>query len=168
MQTQAMQPTEYETLKEKIKDIRIAMLTTVEPNGDLRSRPMATQEIDEQGILWFFTSDDSHKVDELLQNNKVQISYSNESAETYVSVSGTAELVKDKQKIDELWSDVLKTWFPGGKDDPHVALLKIQTYKAEYWDRPGGKMMTLFEMVKGALTGDTDKTARNEKLGSGQ
>jgi general stress protein 26 len=166
MQAQALQPAEYEKLRDKIKDIRIAMLTTIDQAGDLHSRPMATQEMDESGSLWFFTSDESSKISELQRNNKVQISYSSESSDTYVSVSGIAELVKDRQKIDELWSDTLKTWFPNGKNDPQIALLKIELYKAEYWDRPGGKMMTLFEIIKGTLTGEPDKSMKHEKLGS--
>lgn len=166
MQTQALLFAEHEKLKDKIKDIRIAMLTTIDKEGDMHSRPMATQEMDEEGILWFFTSDDSTKINELQRDNKVQLSYSSESSDTYVSVSGSAELVKDRQKIDELWSDAFKTWFPGGKNDPQIALLKIVPEKAEYWDRPGGKMMTLFEIIKGALTGQQDKSMEHEKLGS--
>ncbi|MDJ1481216.1 pyridoxamine 5'-phosphate oxidase family protein [Cytophagaceae bacterium DM2B3-1] len=165
MYAQSMQPTEYEKLKDKIKGIKIAMLTTIDSQGDLRSRPMATQEMDENGTLWFFTSDDSHKVEELQRNNKVQISYSDEDAVTYVSVSGIAELTKDSQKINELWSDAFRAWFPGGKDDPRLALLKITPYKAEYWDSPGGKMQTLFEMIKGVFTGESDKSSQHEKLG---
>lgn len=46
--------TELETLKTKIKDIRIAMLTTQESDGDFHTRPMATQEIDPDGTMWFF------------------------------------------------------------------------------------------------------------------
>ena len=166
MQTQALPFSDFEKLKDKIKDIRIAMLTTIDREGDMHSRPMATQEMDEAGNLWFFTSDESSKISELQRDNKVQLSYSSESSDTYVSVSGVAELVKDRQKIDELWSDKFKAWFPNGKNDPQIALLKIVPEKAEYWDRPGGKMVTLFEMLKGALTGSPDKSMEHGKLGS--
>lgn len=165
MQPQAMQPTQVDTLKDKIKDIRIAILTTQEPDGDFHGRPMYTQEMDPDGSLWFFTHEDSNKVREVRRNNKVSLSYSDEASETYVATSCTAEVVKDRAKIDQLWSDMLKAYFPNGKDDPNIALLKINTHQAEYWDRPGGRMASLFQQVKGAITGQQDTGGRNEKLG---
>ncbi len=156
---------ELEKLKDKIKDIRIAMLTTMEADGDFHTRPMATQEMDPDGTMWFFTYDNSNKVDEIKQHERVSLSFSDPGSEVYVSTTGSAEIVKDRGKIDELWSDYLKTWFPNGKDDPNIALLKVSIQAGEFWDRPGGKMVKLFEMAKGALTGDTDKSGRNEKFG---
>jgi general stress protein 26 len=161
----ALQPNELNLLKDKIKDIRFAMLTTLEGDGDFHTRPMSTHGIDEDGTLWFFTYDDSTKVHEVQRNHRVGLSYSDHGSELYVTAAGMAEVVKDRAKIDELWSDALKAWFPEGKDDPRISLLKVRLHQAEYWDRPGGKMVTLFEMAKAALTGQPDKTARNEKLG---
>ena len=156
---------ELEKLKDKIKDIRIAMLTTMEVDGDFHTRPMATHEIDPDGAMWFFTYNNSNKVAEIRQHERVSVSFSDPDAELYVSTTGTAEVVNDQAKINELWSDFLKTWFPGGKDDPNVGLLKVSIHAGEFWDRPGGKMVKLFEIAKGAITGDTDKTGRNEKFG---
>lgn len=156
---------ELDKLRDKIKDIRIAMLTTQEQDGDFHTRPMATHDMDPDGTMWFFTYDNSHKVDEIRQNQRVSVAFSDPGSEVYVSTTGTADVVKDQSKINELWSDFLKTWFPNGKDDPNIALLKINIHAGEFWDRPGGKMVKLFEMAKGAITGDSDKTGRNEKFG---
>lgn len=156
---------ELDKLKDKIKDIRIAMLTTQEQDGDFHSRPMATHDMDADGTMWFFTYDNSHKVDEIRQNERVSVAFSDPGSEVYVSTTGTAQVVKDQAKINELWSEFLKTWFPNGKEDPNIALLKVSIHAGEFWDRPGGKMVKLFEMAKGAITGDSDKTGRNEKFG---
>ena len=156
---------ELEKLKDKIKDIRIAMLTTLEADGDFHTRPMATHEMDPDGTMWFFTYNDSNKVDEIQHHERISLAFSDPGSELYVTTKGTAQVVNDRDKINELWSDFLKTWFPGGKDDPNVGLLKVSIHGGEYWDRPGGKMVKLFEMAKGAITGDTDKTGRNEKFG---
>jgi general stress protein 26 len=162
----SMQRAEFEQLREKIKDIKFVMLSTIEQDGDIHMRPMATHDVDQDGTLWFFTYDDSNKVREIRRNPRVGLGYENHSAETYVTAAGTAELVKDKAKIDQLWNDFLKAWFPEGKDDPRIALLKVSLHQAEYWDRPGGKMVTLFEMVKAKFTGVPDKSNKNEKFGS--
>src|SRR5688572_2062197 len=113
-----MRKEEFDVLKDKIKDIQFAMLTTVEQDDDLRSRPMATHDMDEDGTIWFFTYDDSPKVREIQRNDRVSLSYTDTGSETYVSAAGKAELVKDRAKINELWNDVLKAWFPQGKEDP--------------------------------------------------
>jgi len=162
---QGLQQTEFEALKEKIKDIKFASMTTVELDGDLHSRPMSTHDMEPDGTLWFLTYKNSNKVRELQQNQHVSLAYSDHVSDTYVSAAGLASVVDDRQKIHELWSDVLKAWFPNGPDDPNITLVKVKPHQAEYWDRPGGKMMTLFEMAKAAITGQPDKTARDVKFG---
>jgi general stress protein 26 len=122
-------------LKELLEGIDFCMLTTID-QGHLRSRPMSTQEFEFDGDLWFFTSENTHKIEEIKKDNRVNVAYSKPDDNTYVSVSGRAEVVKDKAKIDELWSPILKAWFPEGKDDPKLCLLKIPVEQAEYWDAP--------------------------------
>lgn len=165
MQAATLKPHEFDELKEKIKDIRIAMMTTQEDDGDFHSRPMATHAIEEDGTMWFFTYNESNKVQEIGQNNRVSLTFSDTGAETYVSTSGMAQVVNDRTKIDALWNDGLKAWFPKGKDDPNIRLIKVNIHQGEYWDRPGGKMMTLFEMAKAAVTGQPDRSGRDVKLG---
>lgn len=161
---QAMQQPAVETLKEKIKDIKFTMLTTLEPGGHFHTRPMSTHDMDADGTLWFLTYRDSTKVQEVMQDSHVSLSYSDHGSDTYVAIAGKANMVNDRQKIRDLWNDGLKAWFPNGPDDPNISLLQVKPVKAEYWDRPGGKMVTLFEMVKAAITGQPDQSARNEKF----
>ncbi len=139
-------------LKELIEDIDFAMLTTIN-GGQLRSRPMSTQEFDAGGDLWFFTSDQTHKVDEIEHDNRVNVAYSKPEDNVYISVAGQAQLVKDKEKIEELWSPILKAWFPKGLDDPTLALLKISVEEAEYWDSSSSTIVQLVGFVKALVTG---------------
>lgn len=140
-------------LHDLIKDIRFAMLTTVEEDGTLRSRPMATQEFEFDGDLWFFTSADAPKVKEAQHDRHVNVSYSDPHNQKYVSVSGKAELVSDRAKIEELWNPLFKAWFPDGLDDPNLALLKVNVDKAEYWDSPSSKVVRLLGFAKALATG---------------
>lgn len=140
-------------LHDLIKDIRFAMLTTVEEDGTLRSRPMATQEFEFDGDLWFFTAAHAPKVDEVQHNQHVNVSYAEPKDQKYVSVSGTAQLVRDRAKIEELWNPLFKAWFPQGLDDPELALLKVSVEKAEYWDSPSSKVVRLVGFAKALLTG---------------
>lgn len=151
-------------LAEKIKDIKLCMLTTVNEQGQMHSRPMYTQEIKEDGLVWFFINIDSHKVDEIRNNKNINLSYSDPSKNLYISASGVAIVNQDKAKIDELWNPFLKAWFPEGKDDPTVALLKVELDEAEFWDTPDSKVSQLIGFVKATLTGKEYHPGENVKI----
>ncbi len=151
-------------LGELIKDIRFAMLTTAEADGTLRSRPMATQQVEFDGDLWFMTGNDTDKVEEVQHDRNVNISYADPGDNRYVSVSGTAQLVHDREKIKEFWNPFYKAWFPEGQDDPNIVLLKVEVSQAEYWDSPSSKMVQLVGFVKALATGKEYDGGKNEKI----
>ena len=140
-------------LGELVKDINIAMLTTQEADGTLRSRPMATQNKKLDRFLWFFNGIDSTKSQEVAEEPAVNLSYADPKSSRYVSISGRAKVVRDRQKMEELWTPFVKAWFPKGLDDPELGLLRVTVDQAEYWDAPSGKAVALFGLAKSLLTG---------------
>ncbi len=155
---------DLEKLVDLIKNIKTAMFTTAEVDGTLRSRPMRTQQAKPDGILWFFNAEDSAKTHEIQQDRHVNVSFMDDANNTYVSVSGKARNVKDKAKIDELWHEPLKAWFPEGKDDPNISLIKVTIDQAEYWDTPSSTLVHLYGMVKATLTGEPAHPGENKKI----
>jgi general stress protein 26 len=152
-------------LRDLIKDIDFCMLTTLEDDGCLRSRPMSTNsEVEENGDLWFFTYASSHKVTEINRHNQANVSFSAPDKQCYVSLSGTAELVQDRAKIQELWKPELKAWFPKELNEPEIALLKVSATKAEYWDAPAGWVAKTIGLVKAVTTGEKENSTENAKL----
>jgi general stress protein 26 len=150
-------------LNDLIEEIDFAMLTTID-GGVLRSRPMQTQDFEFNGDLWFFTSSKTHKTEEIESDNRVNVAYASPATNTYVSVSGTAEIVKDKAKIDEYWNDILKAWFPEGKDSPDLVLLKVSVEQAEYWDAPSSTIVQIAGFVKALATGERADGGENRKI----
>lgn len=140
-------------LLELIADVKVTMLTTLEADGYLRSRPMTTQDAEFDGALWFFSSDHDGKARELAKDPRVNLSYSLPDKQRYVSVSGLAEIVQDEDKKRELWKEAYRAWFPDGVDDPHCALLKVYVDKAEYWDQPSSRFVEIVGFTKAVLTG---------------
>jgi general stress protein 26 len=101
------------------------------------SRPLSTQEAEFDGkVLWFFTRRSSAKVDEIGRNAKVNVAYASKERNVYLSVAGTAELVAEQALIDAFWNDAMKAFFPGGRTDPDLVLLKVNVHTVEYWDGP--------------------------------
>ncbi len=131
----ATQPAmDLKRLQEITEQIRVGMLTTVEGDESLHSRPMVTRQFDADGVLWFFTYESSHKVDEVTRHCNVNISYAEPRDSLYVSITGHAETVTDRKKLAELWDDSLTTWFPQGLKEPDIALLRVTIDHAEFWD----------------------------------
>jgi general stress protein 26 len=154
MSKQNTRAEDIKTLGEKIKDVRFAMITTVEPDGSLKSRPMTTQQTEFDGDLWFFASSKSDIVRAVQARSEVNVAYAKPDSSLYISVSGKAEVVRDKAKAKELWNPLDKAWFPDGVNDPDLVLLRIGVDMAEYWDAPAGKVVQLLGLAKSLLTGE--------------
>lgn len=153
-----------EKLRELIKGIDIAMLTTVDEDGTLRSRPMGTQEAEFDGDLWFITSVEGGKVPEINKERQVNVSYADTGNHRYVSVSGRANVINDKAKVEEFWQPIYKAYFPEGKDDPKLRVIKVTVEKAEYWESPGGIIPTVIAFARAMLGDENVDIGENEKL----
>ena len=127
--------TDSDKLKELLDDFNAAMLVTRSTQGQLRSRPMALASVEADGTLWFLTQRDSGKMDEIAADNRANVAM--QSTMKFISVSGTVSPVEDRAKVAELWNESWKVWFPGGKEDPQLVLLKFQGETGEYWDNSG-------------------------------
>ncbi len=147
-----------------IKDVRICMMTTLDTSGHLRSRPMAVQQTNFDGDLWFFTGKSTSKTDEIQHDSHVNVSFANPDDNQYVSVSGRAQLVNNPAKAKELWNPAYKAWFPKGLDDPDLTLLKVSVDKAEYWDSPNSTMVQLYGFAKAIVAGERANVGEHEKL----
>ena len=147
---------------ELIRDSRAGMLTTAAPDGTFISRPMAMQEVEFDGDLWFIAERDSRKMRHIAANPQVNVTVS--SASTWVSLTGTAELVDDPGKKRELWNAFVEAWFPDGKESANVVLLRVEGESAEYWDTPGGRIASLVSFVRARVTGKRYEGGENEKV----
>jgi general stress protein 26 len=145
-------------LKSRIKPIRFAMFTTIDKHGKLVSRPMTSQDIDAEGNLWFYTSTQTDLWEDIVAHPEVNLSFAEPNDNVYVSISGNAERVVDRDKIKELWNPAVQAWYPHGPDDPHVMLVKVVSDTAEYWDSSASSMVQMYNMAKAVLTGTTPET----------
>ena len=138
----------------KVTDIinhsRIGMFTTINEAGALVSRPLAVQEVKDDGDMWFFTSETTSQVAHVRANPAVNVSFGKRTE--WVSVAGTAEVVTDRQQIHDRWNQVVEAWFPDGPDTPGVVLLHVDSDSAEYWTSPGGTAATVLQWIKSKVT----------------
>ena len=153
---------EISRLAELAKGIRIAMLTTVDEEGHFISVPMAQQEVEFDGDLWFFVERDSRVVRNLTLNPHVGVTLS--SSDTWISIDGDGEVVQDRAKARELWNSWVEAWLPQGPDDPNVVLIKVTGHGAEYWDTPGGRAASILSFAKAKITGKRYEGAENERV----
>lgn len=154
----------YERLNAMIGDIEIAMLTSVGPDGMLHSRPMAAQLADDEGVLWFFTHAGSEIVYESNTECRVNVSFIDEKRSVYLSVSGTADISDDRDKMNRLWKPQLSAWFPKGLADEGLRLIRVRIQRAEFWDMATSALALLFGAARQAITGQTAGIGKHERL----
>lgn len=145
----------HERLYDLLKDFDTAMLVTHGGGGGkMHARPMGVAELTADGNACFVTHVDSPKAAAIRANAEVTLSF--QSARQFASVSGTATVVQDPALVERLWSETWKVWFPQGKSDPAIAMIKFTAQEAEYWDSAGTEgLKFVFDSVKAYLTGQT-------------
>lgn len=140
---------------DKIRELakgNICLFCTYDHN-EVVSRPMDTQDVDDDGALWFMSRRSSIKNMQISQNSKVYLMYMDDSKQHYLSLSGKAEIQDDREKIRELWTLSTKAWFTEGKDDPEISLLKVTPEKGHYWDTKNGALISLIKIAAAVITG---------------
>ena len=154
-----------------IDKMEIAMMTTRSPEGRLVTRPMDTQQQEKDADLWFVTSIEADKIDDIKHDPNVNLGYYDSGTREWVSVSGTATVTQDRAKIHELYKPDWRAWFgdeggakDGGPDDPRLALIFVDTETVHYMKAKHSRPVTLFEIAKGMITGERPDMGRNEEL----
>ena len=150
MKTETQNSAELAELCKLIENMSVAMLTSLDANGALVSRPMAPLEMDANGALWFFTDRHSTKVEQL---RVVNLSFMDPARATYVSLSGRGAIETDRACIERLWTPFARPWFPDGPASSNLALLKFVPEAAEYWDAPSSRMVRMFALAASVVAG---------------
>ncbi len=140
-------------LLELARDTRFCMLTTIDAGGTFFSRPMTSQQIDDDGVVWFIAARDSRKVEQIGANPHASVTMTGDGS--WVSLSGQASVVDDLDQLRELWSTMAEAWLPGGPEDPNAVLVRVDVEGAEYWSSPDSRVATVISLVKSKLTGET-------------
>ncbi len=154
--------TDVSKLRSLIEDARTCMFTTADEQGSLHSRPMAIQQLDEEGRIWFFTRTQNQLGKEINLEDEVNLSVVH--AGQYVSVSGRAKYVKDPAKTKELWSSLYRAWYPKGIDDPDLQLMQVDVEKAEYWESSTSVVPIVYAALKATVTGHEVEIGEHGKL----
>ena len=146
---------------ELLKEQKLAMLTTLDPSGTLMSRPMALQEVEFDGDLWFFAERGSRKVAHV--GSAPQVNVTVNGSGSWVSLTGEAMVVDDVATKRELWNAGVEAWLPQGPEDDSVVLIRVDARSAEYWDTPG-RIATALSFAKAKATGERWSGGENERV----
>lgn len=129
--------------------------TQSETSQPFITRPMAVQRTDDDGTLWFLSSNDSHKNQQIAANPMVQLLFQGSSYSDFLHLTGMATITEDKQMIKELWNPFLKVWFTEGEGDPRISVIKVDPVEGYYWDTKHNKIVVAVKRLVGAITGKT-------------
>jgi general stress protein 26 len=143
-------------LYDLIKDFRTAMLVTHTSSEGMHGRPMAVAQLKPDADAYFASSFDSPKIAEIQANPHVLVLF--QSSAQFAAIEGRATIVRDRALIEKLWLKEWSVWFPGGKDDPSLCLVKVDATAGEYWDNSGMQgLKYLFEGLKALIRREKPK-----------
>lgn len=138
--------------------------TAIETGNPFQTRPMSVQKVDDEGNLWFLSADDSHVNAEIEENNQVQLLFQGSPHSDFLNLYGDAFISRDKEKIKEFWSPLMKTWFTEGENDPRITVIKVETTGGYYWDNKHGNAISMLKIAVGAIMGKTLDDSMEGKL----
>jgi general stress protein 26 len=142
-------------MKDMAEEVQICMFCTYDAQNKMQTAPMSANQIDDDGTFWFLSTKESTRNSDIQGNNSTDLIFAQPSKSNYISIRGTSEILYDKQKINDLWNPIVKTWFTEGKDDPSISIIKFTPEEAYYWDTKNGKMISFLKIAVGAVTGKT-------------
>ena len=129
-----------EQLSEKMKDIDFAMLSTHGDDGTIAARPMSNnREVDYDGDAWFFADEGARMIADIQADPAIGLAYQGTSGilgqrPFFLAVEARADLIRDKARFAEHWTDGLERWWPDGIDTPGLVLIRARGRRAHYWD----------------------------------
>ncbi len=142
-------------IKELVEKAQNCFFCTQLSGGAFSTRPMAVQEVDADGTCWFLSASDSHKNAHIAEDSRVQLLFQRSDHSGFLSLPGRATVSRDRKKIDDLWSPVLKTWFTEGKNDPRITVIGVAPEDGYYWDTKHGETVAFAKQLIGAVIGKT-------------
>jgi len=171
------------SIQERVEDLikfieqrKFCMLTTRKSdNGYLVSRCMALAGREDALDLLFHTNNESGKTDELVGDNHVNVAFLNSSNGDWASISGTAQIITDREYVKKHYSPDLKAWLgdlgdgvhDGSPNDPRIGVIKVHIRTATYALQKGTAIGRMVEVAKGAVTGSTANVNKLRELGEG-
>ena len=144
-----------EKIRELAKSARICMFGTLPDEFPLSVRPMAVQDVDDAGNIFFLSARSSFKNQHIAQDPRVQLVFSNSGDSEYLSIVGRATVSDDRAMREKYWTPIAKAWIHEGVDDPELTIIKVAVTSGYYWDTEHGKAIALMKIAVSALTGKT-------------
>ena len=145
-------PRPIDQLRTLLKGLTVGMLTTQTADGGTRSRPMLVQDIDNSGWLWFLTDRTSRKACELEHNPQAAVLFQSAHGDRYVSVHGTAVVVREELELKRVWNPTYRAWFPKGRRDPEIVLIALRVKRVDYWLVPRSRLSRVVGAAKALVT----------------
>lgn len=140
-----------ETIKKLTEKAGVCFFVT-DIGKNAHSIPMALQEVDSAGRLWFISSEESTHNQNLAKDNSVQLYFLNNGSYEYVFLQGKAEISKDRALIEKYYTHFADAWFDG-KDDPRITVIGVKPDDGYYYETKDNKVFAMAKMLFAAVTG---------------
>jgi general stress protein 26 len=130
-------PSQSEITQKLWKSLKsdMTLMLSLAGNEDGHSQPMTAQFASDadRGPMWFFTAKNVHLVQAMGESHAAAAQFVSKGHDLFASMQGTLAVERDRAMVDRLWSRFVAAWYPGGKDDPNLQLLRFDPTHAHVW-----------------------------------
>jgi len=143
----------FDKVRELLAHFPIAFMVTV-IDGALTSRPIGVvgDHAAFDGTLWFITDKRSRKVKAIESGAVTMLMFQNDKEGAYLHLSGRASIVDDRERLEQLYTTLQRTWFPLGLDDPNITLVRFDAEQGDYWDSHDSLVRLALAFAKSIVT----------------
>ncbi len=136
-----------------LKDSNTGLLGLDQPG--YHAQPMTAFREEETGTIWFFTRDDTDLARDagIGGGQSAMFHYGSKDQKVWACIHGELSVQgHDRAIIDRYWNPILAAWYPDGKDDPHLTILRFDADDGRVWVSDGGLVKFAFEIAKANIT----------------
>lgn len=117
------------------------------------SQPMTGFAEPETGTIWFFTRDDTDFARDVAAGGQAgMLAYQARDQKVHACIHGRLSIDQDRQRIDRFWNPVVAAWYPGGRDDPRLTLIRFDADDGRVWVSDKGVLGFGYQVLKANLT----------------
>ena len=139
-----------ERLWKEIEKARYGMLGLVGQAPAHHFQPMTAFCEKDGGQLWFFTRNDTDLAKDIGDGASAMFIF--QADDLQACIGGAVTPTFDRERMDRYWNPMVAAWYPEGKDDPALTMLRMDCVDAEVWISDAGPTKFAWEIAKANTT----------------
>ena len=127
-------------------------------------QPMTAFAEKPEGKIWFFTYRDTDLARRAGDGSRAMFIVQSKDQSLQACVGGLLSQDRDPDRIEKFWDPMIAAWFPEGKQDPRLTLLRLDCTDAQVWLTEAGALKYAWEVARSNMKGERPDLGEQRRL----